>query len=341
MHLLILGANGFIGSNLIARILESTDWHIHALDLSDDKISHLLDNPRLHFKQGDMRREHGWIETTLHSCDAMLPLAAIANPLMYVNDPLRVFELDFEANLAMVRLCVAQKKRLLFPSTSEVYGMSPDMPYDEHNSRMVTGPVEKERWIYSSSKQLLDRVIYAYGKRDALQFTLFRPFNWFGPGLDNVLNPSKYNRVIPHFLSCLLRRQPISLVDGGHQQRCFLYIDDGVDALMRMIENKSGSADSEIFNIGDPANESSISELAALMQRLVAKLPGYGNIAQESAITPISGDKYYGAGYQDIDRRVPSIAHAKQLLGWQPATTLEEGLRKTVLYYAQQLNAAK
>lgn len=339
MQLLILGANGFIGSNLIGRILADTEWQVHALDLGSDKISRLLGHKRLHFRQGDMRQEHGWIEDTLKGCDAMLPLAAIANPLMYVSDPLRVFELDFEANLAMVRLCVANHKRLLFPSTSEVYGMSADMPYDEDVSRMVTGPIAKERWIYSSSKQLLDRVIYAYGKRDNLPFTLFRPFNWFGPGLDNVMNPSKYNRVIPHFLSCLLRRQPISLVDGGHQQRCFLYIDDGVDALMRMIENKDGCADGEIFNIGDPGNESSIRELALLMQKLVAELPGYENIARQAAITPVSGDEYYGAGYQDIDRRVPSIGHAQRKLGWRPATSLEEGLRKTISHYAQLLAA--
>ncbi|NBO19752.1 MAG: bifunctional UDP-4-keto-pentose/UDP-xylose synthase, partial [Proteobacteria bacterium] len=297
MQLLILGANGFIGSNLIARILHTTDWQVHALDLSGDKLGPLLGHKRLHFQQGDMRQHHDWIEGSLKQCDAMLPLAAIATPLMYVNDPLRVFELDFEANLAMVRLCVEHKKRLLFPSTSEVYGMSADMPYDEDSSRMVTGPIAKERWIYSSSKQLLDRVIYAYGKRQGLRFTLFRPFNWFGPGLDNVLSPNKYNRVIPHFLGSLLRKEPISLVDGGHQQRCFLYIEDGVDAIMRMIENKNNCAEAEIFNIGDPENESSILELALLMQRLVAELPGYENIAQHAGIVPISGQDYYGAGY--------------------------------------------
>ena len=172
----------------------------------------------------------------------MLPLAAIANPATYVNDPLSVFELDFEANLEIVRLCVKHKKRLIFPSTSEVYGMSADSPYDEETSTLVTGPIAKERWIYSCSKQMMDRVIYAYGKHHGLPFTLFRPFNWFGPGLDNVWVRDKSNRVVTKFLSNILHKKDLVLVDGGGQKRCFLYIDDAIEAMMKIIENKNDCA---------------------------------------------------------------------------------------------------
>ena len=119
-------------------------------------------------------------------CDVVLPLVAIATPASYTREPLRVFELDFEANLDIVRKCVRYGKRVLFPSTSEVYGMSSDASFDEENSNLVLGPIHKQRWIYSCSKQLLDRVIYAYGQQQGLHFTLFRPFNWIGPKLDDT-----------------------------------------------------------------------------------------------------------------------------------------------------------
>src|SRR5262249_37946433 len=148
--------------------------------------------------------------------DVVMPLAAIATPATYVSDPIAVFELDFEANLAVVRDCVKHKKRLIFPSTSEVYGMSDDLPYDEENSRLVTGPINKHRWIYSCSKQMMDRVIYAYGTRGDLRFTLFRPFNWMGPGLDNVwANKGKSSRVVSQFLSDIFHNRDIQLVGGG------------------------------------------------------------------------------------------------------------------------------
>ena len=186
LKVLILGANGFIGSSLTRTILKQTDWDVYGMDVGDHKLQHCLGNKRFKFVEGDITISREWIEYHIKKCDAVLPLVAIANPAQYVKDPLRVFELDFEANLDIVRKCAKYKKRIIFPSTSEVYGMSPDEVLDEASSPMVYGPIEKQRWIYASSKQLLDRVIYAYGVRDGIDYTLFRPFNWIGPQLDNV-----------------------------------------------------------------------------------------------------------------------------------------------------------
>ena len=139
-----------------------------------------------------------------------------------MTHPLRVFELDFEANIDIVRHCVKYNKRLIFPSTSEIYGMSPDAVLDEESSNLVYGPINKQRWIYAASKQLLDRVIYAYGVRDNLDYTLFRPFNFIGPNLDNVEEPKEgSSRVFTQFLSNVLYRRPIKLVDGCSQKRSF------------------------------------------------------------------------------------------------------------------------
>ena len=172
-----------------------------------------------------------------------------------MKEPLRVFGLDFEENLKIVRLCEKYGKRLIFPSTSEVYGMCPDEEFDEDESPLVVGPINKQRWIYSISKQLLDRVIWAYGFQQGLRFTLFRPFNWIGPKLDDLtIEPEKEgsSRVVTQFISNLIHGEPIRLVDGGAQKRCFTYVDDGIDGLMKIIENKNDVCNGQIFNIGNP-----------------------------------------------------------------------------------------
>ena len=331
--ILLIGANGFIGSNLSAYILKNTDWQIYAIDLASDKLKNSLGNTRFHFLEGSILKEKEWIETHVRECDVVLPLAAIANPATYVNNPLSVFELDFEANMEIVRLCVKHNTRIVFPSTSEVYGMSPDSPYDEETSNLVTGPINKERWIYSCSKQLLDRVIYAYGKHNNLQYTLFRPFNWFGPGLDNVWVRNKSNRVATKFLSNILHKENITLIDGGAQKRCFLYIDDAIEALARIIENKDGCANQRIFNIGHPGNEASIGELADMMLDIMSEFKGYENIRSEVKVINIKGEEYYGSGYQDIENRVPDIKRAEEYLGWKPTTNMHDAVRKTIAYY--------
>jgi nucleoside-diphosphate-sugar epimerase len=277
MKVLILGANGFIGSNLSEAILAQTDWQIFAMDMAADKLTECLKNKdRFHFHEGDITIHKEWVNYHVKKCDVILPLVAIATPAVYVQDPLRVFELDFEANLEIVRQCVQHKKRLIFPSTSEVYGMCTDAAFDEEDSHLVTGPIHKERWIYSTSKQLLDRVIYAYGKHHQLDYSLFRPFNWYGPKLDDIFNPKPGgSRVLTQFIGNILRGEDIMLVNGGAQQRCFAYIDDGVDALLKIIENKNGCAKNQIFNIGNPLEDISIRVLAELLVKLIKNYPEY------------------------------------------------------------------
>ncbi|MFU8797497.1 MAG: bifunctional UDP-4-keto-pentose/UDP-xylose synthase, partial [Gammaproteobacteria bacterium] len=168
LQVLILGINGFIGSHLVEQILTQKEWEIYGMDMAKDKLGKALNHRRLHFKQGDITIDTLWIEEHVKKCDVVIPLVAIANPALYVQEPLRVFELDFEANLAIVRLCVKYNKRVIFPSTSEVYGMSPETEFEEETTALVQGPINKPRWIYSCSKQLLDRVIHAYGLKGQL-----------------------------------------------------------------------------------------------------------------------------------------------------------------------------
>src|ERR1700738_122285 len=154
--ILILGVNGFICHHLSESIGASAEWEIYGMDMQTDRISDLMQEKRFHFFEGDITINKEWIEYHIKKCDTVLPLVAIATPATYVREPLRVFELDFEANLVIVRLCVRHGKRVLFPSTSEVYGMCHDSEFDPHSSELVYGPIEKPRWIYACSKQLLD-----------------------------------------------------------------------------------------------------------------------------------------------------------------------------------------
>ena len=332
MNILIVGAGGFIGSHLSEEILKShRDWKIKALDISSDKVSHLLNDSNFEFHKCDILKEFELQEEMVKQSDVILPLAAIASPLVYVQNPLRVFELDFEANLRIVRWSVQYKKRVIFPSTSEVYGMCSDQEYDEENSNCVTGPIGKQRWIYSCSKQMLDRVIYAYGQRDGLQFTLFRPFNWIGSRLDDIYNENNgSSRVVTQFLSNILHSKPINLVDGGNQIRCFT---DIIDALVKIIENKDGCANQQIFNIGNPYNELSIKDLAYMIVDLAKGYDKVRSLAEKIEIRELPAAEYYGKSYQDVQRRVPSIKKAERLLRWKPVVNTNDSIKKIMDYY--------
>src|SRR5262249_48609935 len=131
-RLCILGVNGFIGYHLSQRALKDTDWEVYGMDMGSDRIADLLENKRFHFFEGDITINREWIEYHIRKCDVILPLVAIATPATYVREPLKVFELDFSANQPIVRSCVKYQKRILFPSTSEVYGMCGDAEFDPY-----------------------------------------------------------------------------------------------------------------------------------------------------------------------------------------------------------------
>ena len=326
-RILILGVNGFIGHHLSKAIIAGTGWEIYGMDMQTDRIGDLMSEPRFRFFEGDITINREWIEYHVKKCDVVLPLVAIATPATYVREPLRVFELDFEANLPIVRAAVRYGKRVVFPSTSEVYGMCGDAEFDPERSNLVLGPINKPRWIYSCAKQLMDRVIHAYGMQAGLDYTLFRPFNWIGAGLDSINTPKEgSSRVTTQFLGNIVRGEAIRLVDGGTQKRAFTYVDDGISALMKIIANERGVASGKIYNIGNPANNFSVRELAQMMLALAARYPEYRDSAARVRIVDVSAGDYYGSGYQDVQNRVPKIDNTCAELGWQPRVTMDEAL---------------
>jgi UDP-4-amino-4-deoxy-L-arabinose formyltransferase/UDP-glucuronic acid dehydrogenase (UDP-4-keto-hexauronic acid decarboxylating) len=334
---LILGVNGFIGNFLGKRLLESGKYEVHGLDLRSNNIQELLGMPGFHFSEGDISIHREWIEYHVRKCDIILPLVAIATPIEYTRNPIRVFELDFEENLRIVRYCVKYGKRIIFPSTSEVYGMCDEKDFDEDNSRLILGPIRMQRWIYSCSKQLLDRVIWAYGQRDKLKFTLFRPFNWVGPKLDSLHSARiGSSRAITQLILNLVEGTPIQLIDGGAQKRCFTDVSDGIECLFRIIENHGGVCDGQIINIGNPGNEASIKELAEMLVAKFEKHPLRSKFPPFAGYKELESASYYGSGYQDVQHRKPSIRNAMRLLEWKPSILMEESVEKTLDYFLRE-----
>ncbi|HBB6758236.1 TPA: bifunctional UDP-4-amino-4-deoxy-L-arabinose formyltransferase/UDP-glucuronic acid oxidase ArnA [Citrobacter amalonaticus] len=338
-RVLILGVNGFIGNHLTERLLREDHYEIYGLDIGSDAIGRFLNHPRFHFVEGDISIHSEWIEYHVKKCDVVLPLVAIATPIEYTRNPLRVFELDFEENLKIIRYCVKYRKRIIFPSTSEVYGMCTDKVFDEDSSNLIVGPVNKPRWIYSVSKQLLDRVIWAYGEKDGLRFTLFRPFNWMGPRLDS-LNSARIgsSRAITQLILNLVEGSPIKLIEGGKQKRCFTDIRDGIEALYRIIENAGGRCDGEIINIGNPENEASIKELAEMLLESFDKHPLRHHFPPFAGLRVVESSSYYGKGYQDVEHRKPNIRNAKRCLDWEPTIDMRETVDETLDFFLRSVD---
>ncbi|WP_248798591.1 bifunctional UDP-4-amino-4-deoxy-L-arabinose formyltransferase/UDP-glucuronic acid oxidase ArnA [Pseudomonas sp. MWU13-2105] len=335
-RVLILGVNGFIGNHLSERLLRDDKYEVYGLDIGSDAIERLRSHPNFHFVEGDISIHSEWIEYHIKKCDVVLPLVAIATPIEYTRNPLRVFELDFEENLKLVRYCVKYNKRVIFPSTSEVYGMCQDENFDEDTSNLIVGPINKQRWIYSVSKQLLDRVIWAYGAK-GLNFTLFRPFNWMGPRLDR-LDSARIgsSRAITQLILNLVEGTPIRLFDGGEQKRCFTDIADGIEALARIVDNENDCCNGQVINIGSPDNEASIRQLGEELLRQFEAHPLRSNFPPFAGFRDVESKAFYGTGYQDVSHRKPSVENAKRLLNWEPTVEMSETIGNTLDFFLKE-----
>lgn len=350
MRVLLLGVGGFIGSHLADRLLRTTDHVVEGFDLTDRKLEEVKERPRFTFVRGDIRKEHDAVDEMIAQADVVVDLIAHANPSLYVSSPLEVFELNFLENLRIVQVCVEKGKRIVQFSSCEVYGKTlasvcqddltdPTDPryafFSEDSTNFIVGPVNKHRWIYSCAKQLLERIIHAYGLRDGLHWTIVRPFNLIGPKIDYLTTEQEGNpRVFSHFMSALLEGTQMKLVDGGHHKRCYTYIDDAIDCIAKIVENPGGVCDRQIFNVGSPANEVSIRDLAYRMRDIYAKKflkPG----EKLPKITDVDGTDFYGEGYEDSDRRIPDITKAQALLHWQPKYDINRTIEMSMAGFAQ------
>jgi UDP-apiose/xylose synthase len=351
MKILSLGAAGFIGSHLTDRLLKEGHT-VTAVDLETDKVSDFLHHPNLKFLQLDIRNPEWNLDQMVQDADLVIDLIAYANPGLYLRIPLEVFRLNFTENLKIAEACVRHGKRLIQYSTCEVYGRSaaslphanvadPEDPihatYSEDSSEYILGPVVKHRWIYASAKQLLERVLHAYGIEQGFNYTIIRPFNFIGPKIDFLPteNAEGIPRVFSFFMEALLNGTPMKLVNGGGQRRCYTYIDDAVECSYRIVENPGGVCDRQIFNIGSPLNEISIRQMAETMRDIYVEK--FRDPAVPLAeIVSVTGEEFYGVGYDDSDRRIPDITKVRTLLGWEPTWSVRDILETTMRYYVTE-----
>lgn len=331
LRILILGCGGFIGSHLTTMLLKEKNVEVYGLDLEKENIEKHLGNKKFFFCFGDVNKNQNWIKNIIKKCDVIIPLIAIATPNTYMKDPLKVFELDFESNLKIIRLVAKFKKRLIFPSTSEVYGVTNEKTFKEYSTKLTVGPVHKSRWIYSTSKQLLDRIIFAYGEKKNLKFTIFRPFNWIGPNLDKLKKAQIGNgRVLSIFISNILNKKNLSLVNNGIQKRSFTYIDDGILALKKIIFGNENKLNKKIFNIGNPKNHITIKKLSKLV---IDEFISQSKNIKSIKVVNTTEKKFFGKGYEDMKARQPNINEAKKLIKWTPKVNYKNAIKYTVKYY--------
>jgi UDP-apiose/xylose synthase len=326
----ILGAGGFIGSHMVEHLLARGEHEIVGLDIAEEKLNGA---PRsgLTFHLADIRAVPDLVDDLVRQSDLVFDLIAYANPSLYITTPVEVFDLNFMQNLRIARSCVRHGTRLVQFSSAEVYGKGVDGElYNEETSDMVFGPVNKQRWIYATAKLLLDRVLYAYGTDGKLDYTIIRPFNFIGSRIDYLVPPGSMGgpRVFCHFMSALLGGGPMYLVEGGHVHRAFLHIDDAMDAI-QLILDRPEQTRNQIFNIGNPDNNVTVRQLAELMLGLYTELTGD---SPQCELKEVSGETFYGVGYEDSDRLPPDISKMKAL-GWCPRHDLMSTLRDAMGYY--------
>lgn len=348
MNILNLGAGGFIGAHLTERLL-AEGCRVTGVDTHSDKVAEFMTDPNLLFIEKDIREPGFDLDGLIRNADVVINLIAYANPGLYVKVPLDVFQVNFLQNMRIVDACVQFRKRLIQFSSCEVYGktvasfLENDLPdpddvkyatFSEDTSNFILGPVNKHRWIYACAKQMLERVIHAYGLDGRLDYSIIRPFNFIGPKIDYL--PSQDDgvpRVFSFFMDALLNRQPLKLVDGGFHRRCYTYIADAVECLWRIIENRDSNCHRQIFNIGSPGNEVSIRELAERMSAIfTTRYSSPGTVP--SPIVSVGGEEFYGLGYEDSDRRIPDISKARKLLHWEPGYGLDKMLELSMEYCA-------
>ncbi|MEM7147933.1 MAG: bifunctional UDP-4-keto-pentose/UDP-xylose synthase [Verrucomicrobiota bacterium] len=347
MKILLLGAGGFIGVNLTEKLLKDGHHEVTAVDIHEEKIKHILNDVDLEYLHLDISADEDKIEDLVKVADVVVDLVAFANPALYVTDPVGVFDLNFTQNMKVVKQCLTHKKRLIQFSTCEVYGITAarafgldskdhPCPFSEDETPLIMGPVKNQRWIYACAKQLLERVLHGHRIRDGFDYSIIRPFNFIGPRIDFL--PTEEGggnpRVFSHFMDALLYgTKPMQLVDGGNVFRAYTYIDDAVDCIVRVIEDKNNNCNGEIFNVGKPDNEITIRELAEKMRSIFDEHFRTDADPPAPEIVDVSSEEFYGPGYEDCDRRIADITKARTLVDWEPQYEIDEVIYKTMEYF--------
>ncbi|MBC7263931.1 MAG: GDP-mannose 4,6-dehydratase [Chloroflexi bacterium] len=320
MRVLVTGGAGYIGSHLVDHLFAEGHEVVVVDDLSTgrrENITHLLDEERFRFVEGDICNP-GLVADLVASSDLVYHLAAAVGVRHILSNPLRGIFTNVEGTANVLKAAHLHKRRVLFASTSEVYGRSPHMPLKEDGDR-VLGSTKITRWSYSTAKALGEHLCFAY-YAEGLPVSIVRYFNSYGPRMD----PQGYSSVVANFIMQALRGEPLTIHGDGQQSRCFTFVNDTVRGTVLAAEHPEALG--EVFNIGSSV-ETTILELAALVLELTGA---------KSGLTYLPYEQVYGPNFEDPRRRVPDVSKARRVLGFQAQVPLREGLEETIRWFRRQ-----
>ncbi len=308
MHYLITGGCGFIGSHLAESLLRAGQQVTLLDDLSTGKISnvrHLESNPNLRILIGSVT-DPDLVHEAVGECDAVYHLASAVGVKLIMEKPVETIDTIVTGTQIVLEKANRYRKPVLLTSTSEVYGKSTSVPFEEDGDRLA-GPTTKHRWAYACAKALDEFMAMAYWKSSRLPVVVVRLFNTVGPR-----QTGQYGMVIPNFVANALAGESLVVHGDGEQSRCFCHVEDVVRGLVGLMDCEE--ARGEVVNLG-ATEEVTIGELAKRVIRWTNS---------SSDIHSVSYESVYGDGFEDMQRRVPSIEKAKRLVGWQPEKNLED-----------------
>ena len=326
MRVLITGGAGFIGSHLSDAYLNRGDEVFIIDDLSTgsfENIRHLKEHPNFHYTIDSVHHQHIMAEL-VDQCDVIFHLAAAVGVKLIVESPVNTIETNVHGTEVVLSLANKKKKKVLIASTSEVYGLSTQVPFSE-DGNLVMGATTKGRWSYACSKAIDEFLALAYWREKKLPTVVVRLFNTVGPR-----QTGQYGMVIPTFVKQALSDRPITVYGDGKQSRCFCYVGDVVGALMKLMDDEQ--AVGEVFNVGSN-QEITIGDLARKVKELTKS---------ESEIVFVPYDEAYEEGFEDMPRRIPDISKAKKQIGFQPQMNLDGILTSVIDFHSgQQARAIK
>jgi len=319
MRVLITGGAGFLGSHLAERLLKDGN-RVDIIDLPETiragKIEHLKGNGDLCVYPGSIL-DRDLIDKLIWQCDVVFHFAAVVGVAHYVAKPYDVLSVNVNGTQLVLDIALKYNKKVIFSSTSEVYGKSNKMPFHEDDDR-VLGPTNIDRWCYSTSKAVGEHFCFAMQPK-GLRFVILRFFNAYGPRLDSI----ESGRVLSLFIGKCLKGVPLIVHGDGTHTRCFTYVSDTVEGIVRA--SRVPEAEGQVLNIGTDV-ETRIIDLAEKTCDI---------FEIERNIVFQGHNDEYGLSYEDIPRRVPSVEKAERIMGFRATVPLEAGLKKTVESFKQ------
>ncbi|MEH7380607.1 NAD-dependent epimerase/dehydratase family protein [Bacillus sp. JJ1533] len=320
MKVLVTGGAGFIGSHLVERLIENGHDVICLDDLSTGKesfLNNVMNHPKFTFMNGS-GLDRSLLNELIENCEVVFHLAAVLGVKNTVENPLKVIEGNIDVTRNILELAFPRKVKVIFSSTSEVYGKNHMLPFCEESNR-VLGPTTTHRWCYATAKALDEHMCFAYAEK-GLPVTVLRYFNTYGPRATST----QYGGVVPKFIRAALKGEPITVYGDGKQTRCFTFVDDTVKGTLLSMDAKCNN---EAFNIG--SNQLiSINELAEKVKELTHS---------NSPIVHIPYDLAYGTGYEDTLNRTPDLTKSKKILKYEHTVLLDEGLKTTIEWFKREL----